>query len=156
MNLWHWRGPPYVAETFVSLSFCAFLNLIIILIKENKKKLTLCQRNEQNFKVKVFIVLRPYLAVCTLEECVNAVKLTVAETMQENISLWLPVKNPYIGTNASTYGGSYVASCPNYRFLCRDFQPGFHKSQYDRPFHILAKSVRNICLSPLIRSCDFH
>ena len=32
-------------------SFCAFLNLIIIiLIKENKKKLTLCQRNEQSFK----------------------------------------------------------------------------------------------------------
>ena len=31
-------------------SFCAFLNLIIIiLMKENKKKLPLCQRNEQNF-----------------------------------------------------------------------------------------------------------
>ena len=39
-------------ETFAFLSFlfCAFLNLIIIiLIKDNKKKLTLCQRNEQNF-----------------------------------------------------------------------------------------------------------
>ena len=38
-----------MAETFAFLSFCAFLNLIIILIKENKNKLTLCQRNEQNF-----------------------------------------------------------------------------------------------------------
>ena len=34
-----------MAETFSFLSFFAFLNLIIILIKENKKKLTLCQRN---------------------------------------------------------------------------------------------------------------
>ena len=29
---------------------CAFLNVIIILIKENKKKLTLCQRNEQTLQ----------------------------------------------------------------------------------------------------------
>ena len=38
MNLWHWRGPPYVAETFAFLSFCAFLHLIVkILIRDNKK-----------------------------------------------------------------------------------------------------------------------
>ena len=36
-----------LAETFAFLSFCAFLNVIIILIKENKKKLILCQINEQ-------------------------------------------------------------------------------------------------------------
>ena len=53
MNLWHWRGPPYVAETFAFLPFCAFLNVIIILIKENKKKLTLCQRNEQTLMIRL-------------------------------------------------------------------------------------------------------
>ena len=41
-----------MAETFAFLSFCAFLNLIIILIKENKKKLTLCQRNEQTLQIE--------------------------------------------------------------------------------------------------------
>ena len=49
---WIFEFGPYVAETFAFLSFrfCAFLNLIIIIsIKENKKKLILCQRNEQNF-----------------------------------------------------------------------------------------------------------
>ena len=44
-----------MAETFAFLSFCAFLNLIIILIKENKKKLTLCQRNEQTLIQIMFI-----------------------------------------------------------------------------------------------------
>ena len=34
------KRAPYVAETFAFLSFRAFLNLIIILIKENKKKLS--------------------------------------------------------------------------------------------------------------------
>ena len=41
-----------MAETFAFLYFCAFLNLIIILIKENEKKLTLCQRNEQTLLLK--------------------------------------------------------------------------------------------------------
>ena len=42
------EGPPYVAEMFAFLSFCAILNLIvIILIKEIKKKLTLCHNNEK-------------------------------------------------------------------------------------------------------------
>ena len=45
------KRAPYVAETFAFLSFCAFLNLIIILIKENKKKLTLCQNNEKWTKI---------------------------------------------------------------------------------------------------------
>ena len=51
------KGPPHVAETFAFLSFCAFLHLIvIILIKENKKKLTLCQNNEKltNILIELF------------------------------------------------------------------------------------------------------
>ena len=42
-----------MAETLAFLSFFSFLNLIIILIKENKKKLTLCQRNEQKLETNV-------------------------------------------------------------------------------------------------------
>ena len=48
MIFWHWRGPPYVAETFALLSFWVFLYRIVkISIKENKKNLTLCQNNEK-------------------------------------------------------------------------------------------------------------
>ena len=37
LNLWHWRGPPYVAETFALLSFWVFLYRIVkISIEENK------------------------------------------------------------------------------------------------------------------------
>ena len=49
--LFHFFGIGSVSSyflTFAFLSFCAFLKLIINLIKENKKKLTLCQRNEKN------------------------------------------------------------------------------------------------------------
>ena len=59
-DIWHWRGPPYVAETFAFLSFfCVFLYLIvIILIEENKKKLTLCQSKEK--WTKILWILGPY------------------------------------------------------------------------------------------------
>ena len=45
----HTNRPEFVF--FLILSFCAFLNVIIILIKENKKKLTLCQNNEKLTKI---------------------------------------------------------------------------------------------------------
>ena len=45
-----------MAKTFAFLSYCAFLNVIIILIKENKKKLTLCQNNENGKKFYEFWV----------------------------------------------------------------------------------------------------
>ena len=50
-----------MAEKFAFLSFCAFLNVIIILIKENKKKLTLCQRNEQT--LIAILLLKGYFGI---------------------------------------------------------------------------------------------
>ena len=105
------KGLLYVAETFALLSFWVFLYLIvIILIEENKKNLTLCQNNEKWTKNYIIFTcsLCGWLSISLSFLCIS--------TLFRSLSQWIGESNFAPITQASR-SVINVLFCFNYTFI---------------------------------------